>query len=394
MEARSKSFLIRILCTSLVLAAAMGLFNVLIDPYGLFRTWTWDHINDRKPAALSSERLVKRYDVFREAPAALILGDSTVDLGLDARDPAWPDSVQPVYNLGLYGADIVGSYRYLQYIFRYRNIRLVIVGLDFDQFLGRWIIPLDEKDQLRLRGPPQQLRRNDLLQGVLSFDALTDSLDTIVDSFWDLPYVFVAGNSPTGEMMSERALIGSKGMFELWNRSTFNVSTRGTRFPSRMSDLRDLLELCHSNGAKVILMINPVHADLLEAYSLLGYWQQLEDLKRDLVSLTAEVRGDAAGDQIELWDFSGYDRFSTLEVGEATRWFWNSSHYTRELGDLIVRRVFGEEDPEFGVQLTQDTIETHLKSIREQQSLYRQTHAQAVEAMRRLYDEVPHEPAG
>lgn len=394
MEASAKNFLLRVLCTSVVIATCIGLFNILIDPYGLFHSWTWAHINDRKPAAIPRERLMKRYDVFRGDPAALILGDSTVDLGLDARDPAWPDATRPVYNLGLYGTDIVGSYRYLKYIFGYRNIRLVVVGLDFDQFLGRWIIPLDEKDQLRLGGPPEQLRQNDLLQGALSFDALADSLGTVVDSLRALPYVFVAGNSPTGDMLNERALIGSQGMFRLWNRSTFNVSTRGTRFASRMSDLRDLLELCHSNGTKAILIINPVHADLLEAYSLLGYGRQLEDLKRELVSLTTEVGGNGTSDEIELWDFSGYNRFSTLELGDATRWFWNSSHYTRELGDLIVRRLFGNEDSEFGVRLTQDTVEDHLKSIREQQRLYRRTHIQAVKAMRRLYDEVPHEPAG
>ena len=73
----------------------------------------------------------------------MILGTSMVDVGLDALDPGWPAAVRPVYNLGLAGVDLNDCYHYLQYVLRFRRIDLVVIGLDFDQFLGRWGGPND-----------------------------------------------------------------------------------------------------------------------------------------------------------------------------------------------------------------------------------------------------------
>jgi len=66
------------------------------------------------------------------------------------------------------------------------------------------------------------------------------------------------------------------------------------------------------------------------------------------------------------------------------RWYWECSHYRKELGDLILDRIFdhraeGRTVPEdFGVLLTPANIEAHLARIREEQARYRTSHPEDV----------------
>jgi hypothetical protein len=55
-----------------------------------------------------------------------------------------------------------------------------------------------------------------------------------------------------------------------------------------------------------------------------------------------------------LWDFSGYNDFSTEAVPapgdkkSATRWYWESGHFKSSLGDLILARIYDEEASSLG----------------------------------------------
>jgi hypothetical protein len=56
------------------------------------------------------------------------------------------------------------------------------------------------------------------------------------------------------------------------------------------------------------------------------------------------------------------------------RWYWESSHYKKELGDLVLDRVFGYAHPgrtvneDFGVRLSSGNIEPHLERIRDERA--------------------------
>ena len=66
------------------------------------------------------------------------------------------------------------------------------------------------------------------------------------------------------------------------------------------------------------------------------------------------------------------------------QWYWESSHFKKELGDLVLDRIFAYHEPgrivpeDFGVQITTANIEAHLAWIREQQKRYHETHPQEV----------------
>jgi len=87
-----------------------------------------------------------------------------------------------------------------------------------------------------------------------------------------------------------------------------------------------------------------------------------------------------------LWDFSGYNSLTTEDVppdGDSEtqmKWYWESSHYKKELGDLVLDRIFDYHHSrrivpdDFGILLTSENITAHLCRIRDKQREYHKLH--------------------
>lgn len=117
---------------------------------------------------------------------------------------------------------------------------------------------------------------------------------------------------------------------------------------------------------------------------MLGLWPKFEQWKRELIKILAE---DSAAHPNErpfpLWDFSGYNTYTIEDVpppGDTRakmQWYWESSHYKKELGDKVLDKIFGIDrnlPSDFGRQINADNIEQHLAWIRAQQQEYIKSH--------------------
>ncbi|MBI3796729.1 MAG: hypothetical protein HY268_07150 [Deltaproteobacteria bacterium] len=133
----------------------------------------------------------------------------------------------------------------------------------------------------------------------------------------------------------------------------------------RVEILRSIVKQCRTEGINLYLFITPSHARDLEAIRVLGLYPLFEQWKRDMVNVLAAEAAQHPGEQpIPLWDFSGYNTLTTEDVpsaaekGKPMQWYWESSHFKKELGDLVLDRLFdyhepGREVPEdFGVPIT------------------------------------------
>ncbi|MBF0220187.1 MAG: hypothetical protein HQL49_11780, partial [Gammaproteobacteria bacterium] len=66
------------------------------------------------------------------------------------------------------------------------------------------------------------------------------------------------------------------------------------------------------------------------------------------------------------------------------RWHWESSHYKKELGDLVLDRIFDYHSADrkipsdFGILLMPDNLEQHLAQIRADRERWRSTHSQDI----------------
>ena len=408
MSADAQHFARSWLITSVLIAAAVASINAAVDPYLLFNMPRLAGFNDKKPSVESQERLIKAYEVIRAAPNGLILGTSRVAIGLDTAHAAWPAKARPVYNLGVAGADPFTSYRYLQHVLAHRDVTVVVLGLDFEYFLvGKKrdrSAPLAFESYLSVDrdGRWDSSRRwyhlRDLVESTLSLQALADSLATIKASRrGETLDVSPSGNLSEAGFRRETAELGAAPLFA--QRNLHNIRTyRG--FPEgraahadapELTDLRAIIALCRARGIQLELFAQPMHADMLETLDLLGAWPAYEAWKRELVELS---RGGPRGadSAVRVWDFGGYDQFSTETVpdnsdrGVRMRWFWDPSHYTRALGNLILTRIFGGRETSYGVVLTAETIEARLTDVRARRNAYRESHPEAARRVRASFE--------
>ena len=382
----------------LLLAAVVGAFNALVDPYLLFGSPRIKGINDRKPGVETQERLMKAYEVTRAAPRTLLLGTSRVDLGLDTRHSVWPASARPAYNLGIAAADPYTSLRYLQHASAAGKPDLVVLGLDFEYFLSSGAAEhgtaLDFEARLSVdrNGRPNGAQRlqhaRDLFQGSLSLDALLDSIDTLsANRRPDSADLAPSGDLSEAGLRSDAVELGSASLFAQRDLRNIRFYYGKSKSNEGMADIRGIIDLCRQRGTRLILFINPVHADMLETFDLLGLWPAYESWKRDLVELVSRQPGSTGA--IALWDFSGYDPYTTESVPSTRRdvlhWFWEPSHYTKELGDKILERLFGGGDATYGVLLTPATIEPHLADVRAAREAYRNSQPADVDRVREIF---------
>ena len=107
-------------------------FNLLMDPYGVYDIPGIDGINIDKPVFRSHSRLAKAYQVRHQKPAAIILGTSRGDVGLDPNHPGWGG--HPVYNLAFPVASIYEMLRYFQHAHSVNPLKQVVIDFDFFQF--------------------------------------------------------------------------------------------------------------------------------------------------------------------------------------------------------------------------------------------------------------------
>jgi hypothetical protein len=276
-----------------------------------------------------------------------------------------------------------------------QDVRLVVLALGFREFLNsshtsngpeyesRLAVTLDGT---RTPGLGHQ-RINDWLFATFSLDASLDSIDTlsgnisggasdIIDGSWDYRFY--------------RHLTQELGSYPLMVLGDYDYSFKfhDARFDPRvMGTVQDILRLCRQKGIDVIVVLDPSHADDLELLDREGQWEALEAWKRQLTTLVTRF-GEGNPHKMELWDFYGYDQYSTESLPDspvALRWFWTPSHYTHALCDIMLRRIFTNDMSDYGARLTPHSIETRLKQVKDAQRQYRARQRQDASRIRTIY---------
>lgn len=398
---------------TLAIAGAVAAFNYAVDPYLLFDAARRPGFNDLKPSAATRERMMKAYQVERVSARTIVIGSSRPDLGLDPAARAWPASARPVYNLGMVGASLEDSLKYLRHYSASgsgKDPATLIVGLDFEAFLHLPAAParpgapqppgeMEERLAVAPDGHPNPARdrrvMQDRAQGLLSLDALADSAQTVTSNrMTPLSNLEANGHLSEASMRDAARADGFALLFDQKNLDTVRNYAKPHRHLSDTPDgpiksfsaIHDLLDYGREHGIGIVLTIQPSHVSRLELLDQMGYWHDYERWKRALAGLAAQAR---TRQQVALWDFSGYEepmREAVPAKGKgAMRWFWDPVHYNSRLGDRIIARIFGSEQPgDFGVLLTPDNVDARIAQVRQDRDAFRAAMPQEVARLARL----------
>lgn len=313
-----------------------------------------------KPKKFSNVSLFKASDVDRIQPKTIFLGSSRTDLDLDPDHPALSD-IQLVHNLALLGPNMYESKRYFEHALANQpDLKRVVVGIDFlsfNEYFGNKI-GFDESQLGKRRLP-----RHDLTQTILSLDGLGASLETINSNIHSDAFYLYKENGRRYVYEGDLDRLSMQATFQSSISEAAGGTYRRYRLSQKyLSNLQYIIQTCREKNIELKIFISPIYATHLETLRKSGYWSEFETWKREVVKITA------------VWNFTGYNSITTEPISKGMKNFWDSAHYRKEVGDLILDCLFNYETQkvpdDFGTLVTSQNIESHLKKIRDEQSVW------------------------
>jgi hypothetical protein len=387
--------------------------NLLIDPYRLFSLFERAGVNRIKPYAYNEEGLSKAILAGKFQAKAIILGNSRAQVGLDPTHPRWP--VTPVMNLAVPGAGIDSSLAYLRQATAASRPEIVVLGVDFADFLS-------PAEKLTTSGPEKPEQKDSSQYQNYAFSTYPDgsvnpyyqttllkrlivkvaSLDALWHSLGTLYYQHQAYSKDVTEqgfnpMRDYIPIVKSEGYNSVFRqrdyenlrryaKSSKQVFEPNHHWPHEFDVFKQIAEFCHAQHIQLIVIIYPYHAHLLETINLTGLWPVFESWKRGLIEILAKINDQS----IQLWDFSGYHSYATEAVPEPrdeigiVKWYWEAGHFKKELGDLMLERIFvtdrngGVFSGDFGILLTKDNVDAKLAEANSMRARYMSGHGRDI----------------
>jgi hypothetical protein len=386
MRAAAKQYLWAWFWWTFAVLANVLIFNLVVDPYGLFPIVEVGGLNRIKSQASERAPLFKRTAVQRAQPTAVILGNSRAEIGFDPESPAWPSSARPVFNLALPGAGISAVAAEFGQALKSTAPRLVFVGLDFVDFRidpasrETFTLPAARGDGLA----PVRER----IAALLTMNALADSLATIKAQHDPYPTsLTAAGFNPKRDYVGIARREGYYALFRQRDQENATAYMRGPKAvfesggkPAPGFDAVDsIIALAQMRDITLRFVIYPYHAHTLTLFHLTGLWPAYEDWKRELTRRVDAARGTM---DVELWDFTGFSPYADERVprpGDThteLQWYWEAGHFKKALGDLLLADMFNVpvDGEHWGSRLTQSNIEEQLLRQRSTRDKYESSH--------------------
>lgn len=328
-------------------------FNALVDPYAVMAQ-SVSKINELKPESSNNARRFKSINVIRIKPKTVFLGTSRTDIGLDPDHPALSNT--PVYNLSIPAGDMYESMRYFQHaLVNQPDLKQVVIGIDLVAFETRANVGKLDSEQAARLGTTQYMPHLPSL--LFSTNTFTSSLSTLAANLSQKPvnehYLsngrLIRSNPPNMPVEEIFGFHLKSAYFNGWYKN-FQIS------PQQMEAFRTIVETCNQKGIDLKVFISPAHVTQWEAIQTADLWSTFEDWKREIVEITP------------VWDFSGYNSITTEPLTEEMQNYLESSHYVKEIGDLVLNRLFDDQvesvPNDFGTLITADNVESHLAKIR------------------------------
>lgn len=388
--------------------------NVIVDPYRVFRIVDAAGFNARKPRAMEQGYLSKLAAVTALRPERLIVGNSRAEVGFDPASPAWGDTLV-TYNAALPGTGPATSLEFMQIARAHGRLKEAIVGLDFLDFLvGASPAGSARSNPVPMvadpRSRPTQRPRLDLatrLMLVVSLDAFQDSIRTVATQHIDtLPDLAADGFNPMRDYAAMARRDGYGAFFRQRDQENAAAYVRGPksifeaegRTSSGWRALDEMVSLCNRLDRGCTFIVYPYHAHTLQLFEMTGLAVPFRAWKAELVRrLEPLSKSGTSADlpaRTRLWDFSGYNSFAREPVPALNdrrtkvRWYWEAGHFKRDLGDLMIARIRGWSDVEFGLRLDALTLPDEERRMRIDADRYATEHPADVTELRALVDTV------
>ncbi len=368
------------LAGAMLVAAALG--NVLIDPDYVYPDVSVDRLSPYRQNLNS--RIAKSALVARNEADVILVGSSRTEVAFDPSNEAW--NPERAVNAGLESTSILELARVVELAVQQPRTKTIVLLIDFLMFDARRGYGHEFERSLF---SPERTALEFHLENLLGWRATKGSAISVARAALGRP----TKRNPDGHLRVVAEKPRHRHMFRVtlgqFHREVFAEYERGD---APIATFRSILETARGASVRILVGILPVHALHLELIRASGRAEEFAEWKRELVRVVSEVSATAPGDEIPLWDFTGYHRYATESIppdepdAPEMRWFWENSHCRSELGALVVARmldrVHPDLDPQFGVRLTPESIEDALARLESDGRRYRESEPEAMELLR------------
>ncbi len=328
-----RGFNIRILISFFAILLILALFNIIVDPFSIFNLVNIKNFNELKPDKNRQQRITKVVELkLEKKPVDVIfLGSSRVDKAIDT---------EYFYNLtgknaknlamnALTNSELIKIAKNAHAI--HPEIKTMYAGLDFFRFLkyqaddGRTVNMTLNKN----------LTISEFNPLVLSFDTTIASVNTIIANIKHKDNA--SKEDPTG--IFEYRLKQYSDSYKDMELSTIEIQK-----------LANFKKEMQKKGVEVVFYLNPTHATDLQLIKEKGGQKVFEEWKRALAQnfnyIDFDIVNDATGENID----------------QNTKYFYESSHSTTEMGKLVINRLTRLTDDPYGKKVDKKNINVHLKN--------------------------------
>ena len=330
---------------SLVPVTLLNTVNYVIDPFNIFHTKILKHQFQMNERFMKIEYLEENNKKFN----GYMFGSSRIG----TTPPKVIEKYIPnskLYNFTISSANLYDYLTHLEYFIKQKYpIKTLYLQLDIDNMsnYGR-----QSSDYLR-KLHPFTLNKSltayymDYLNGLFPFNVKGKILNNInytdrTDYFLDIGI----WTKPDKELEIKTDFKKYEKCVEGFNKKT-NRTTQYRTSEKSMRALKSIKQLCIKNNIKLYLFTTPHNKNMMDGFIVDDYLRYLKEIS----NIT------------DFYDFSGYNTITMNNYN-----YYESSHYRPLVGSLIAGRIFKDntvEIPEdFGVFITKENIDKHLKNLK------------------------------
>lgn len=348
----------------LIIVFSVCLINYIVDPYNLYKT----NLFKNKPKEFEYMRLIKAINIEKIKPISIVLGTSRAEMAID---PDHEYFIKPSYNLANAGSTMYETKYYLKEAILQGKLKKVLLVADWRMF--------NDVSMKKVIDFETYFENRNIYKYLLNYKVFQDSLFTIKNKN------IVSLYNNNGQMKEDylnKIVLSNGGHYKTMIKEEKNyykeLSDNNLYKDTQKSSLLDfieILELCYKNDIELDIVFGPSHIRQWEAFDYYKDYEILLTWKKDLVEIVQKVANKFNNIPFRIVDFAVYNEYTSekipTEENQSMVYHYEGSHYKPKLGEMLLKSLSsGDYHNNFGVELNNNNIDSHLQKLREDRNKF------------------------
>lgn len=340
----SKKWCLISAAAAMAATAAVALFNIITDPFGVFGSQWYSYSETNNPRVAKIEYLEKNHDLYD----SYIIGCSStssypvenLNEYMDAR----------FYNLIMYGADMYDVEQTVYYIGKNYEVKNLVVnlyianGFDYNYEPDRLTGSLHPKVDGSSRAA--FYFKYAFANPQYSFAKISAGFNDryLAESF----DVFSTDSGAYDKRKRDAEHISDMEDYYEHYPAFANYPTGGyplSKFDENADSLMRIKEFCDLTGINLTFVNAPIYYDYFKCIP-----------RTDIENFYKTI-----ADKVDFWDFS------VSSVSLEPRYFYDETHFRNDVGKMALARIFNDTSvyvpSDFGTYVTKENVGSHVESF-------------------------------